>query len=40
MLRQEFGDMIPLVSDIDELIKFGPTEMQKFREYSFIELID
>lgn len=40
VLKQEFGDMIPLVNDLENLIKHGPMELQKFRDYSFVEVID
>lgn len=40
VLRFEFGDMIPLVNDLEALIKHGPFELQKFREHLFIELVD
>ena len=32
--------MIPLVNGLESLIKEGPYELTKFREYCFIELID
>jgi len=40
VLRQEFGDMIPFVNGLEKLIKEGPFELQKFREHSFLELVD
>jgi hypothetical protein len=40
VLKQEFGDMVPIVNNVDQLIRAGPYELTKFREHSFIELID
>jgi hypothetical protein len=40
VLKQEFGDMVPLVNNIEKLIKEGPYELQKFREHCFVEITD
>ena len=40
VLKQEFGDMLPLESNLEKLIQEGPYELQKFREHCFFELID
>lgn len=32
--------MVPIVNNIEQLIREGPYELQKFREHSFIELVD
>ena len=40
VLKQEFGEMVPIVNNIEQLIREGPYELQKFREHSFIELVD
>ena len=40
VLKVEFGEMLPLVDKLEDLIRHGPYELQKFREHLFIELID
>lgn len=40
VLKVEFGEMLPLVDNLEDLIRHGPFELQKFREHLFIELID
>lgn len=40
ILTDEFGDMLPLITNLEELIKGAPYELQKLREHSFIELVD
>lgn len=40
VLSSEFGDMIPLINSLEKLINQGPIDLQKFRENSFVELID
>lgn len=32
--------MVPLVTNIEKLIKEGPYELQKFREHCFVEITD
>ena len=40
VLAEELGEMVPLVTDLEKLINQGPLDLQKFRENSFIELVD
>jgi len=40
VLKNEFGDMVPLVNEYEKLIGDAPYDLKKFKEHNFIELVD